>query len=363
MKKISKENLAVIILGGIIVGATIIGAIYSLTPKNKILIQTTTSMDASGLLQLLKPAFEQKYNIEMNWVAAGTGQALINAGTGNADLIIAHSPDLETIFINHSDTSRQYSGKGICRVVFAYNYFIIVGPKSDPARILESDSIENATQAFKKIYEAAETNPSSIKFISRGDGSGTYNKEQSIWSSADLEPDNKAWYYSSGQGMAQTLVMCNETLAYTLTDYGTWLKMRKNLTGVMNLTHFASDLKNEYSVIAVDPDQFQERSINYDGAMKFIKFMVSDGLRIIENYTIDGEPVFTPSLNISACFCGSEKCEVESGALQRYIADYAANNEVSPLLVQNLIETGGSKRYFKNLFSFQTSKKVLRYYV
>jgi tungstate transport system substrate-binding protein len=314
----SIKKISIFVLSAIIIGASIWGGIYYLTPKNKIIIQTTTSMDASGLLQLLKPAFEEQYGIEMNWVAVGTGQALTNAGTGNGDLVIAHSPKLESIFINHSDTSQPYSGKGICRVGFAYNYFIIVGPNSDPAGVLEPDSIENATQAFKKIYQAAEAN-SSVKFISRGDNSGTHNKELSVWSLAHLSPDNRSWYYVSGQGMGQTLTMCNETLAYTLTDYGTWLKMRKNLSGLINLTGFAPDLKNEYSVIAVDPDQFEKGAINYDGAMKFIRFLVTDGLRIIENYTIDGEQVFTVSLNLSACFCGSERCEVENGELEDYI--------------------------------------------
>ncbi len=323
------------------------------------MIQTTTSMDASGLLQLIKPVFEQENELEMNWVAAGTGQALMNAGAGNADLIIAHSPDLETIFINHSDFSRPYSGKGTCRVVFAYNYFILVGPKSDPAGVLEPDSIANASQAFKKIYQAAEANPATIKFISRGDASGTHIKEQSIWSQANLSTSDKAWYYSSGQGMAQTLIMSNETLAYTLCDYGTWLKMRKNLVGLLNLTNFAPDLKNEYSIIAVDPDQFNQGIINFDGAMKFIRFMVTIGLQIIENYTIDGERVFTPSLNLSACSCGSQHCEVENGALAKYIIDHP----VQVLKMEpGLFMKATSKISFKNIFSFLDFKILVRQY-
>lgn len=308
-------------IGVIVIAAIIVGGIYLASPKEELILQTTTSMDASGLLQLIDPVFEAKYHMNLSWVAVGTGQALTNAGNGDGDVVIAHSPASEKAFINHTDSSQAYSGKGICRVTFAYNYFIIVGPLSDPAKISETDSVANATRAFQKIYAAAESNPSIVKFVSRGDASGTHTKEQSIWSAAKVSPYNKSWYYSLGQGMAQTLTTSNETLGYTLTDYGTWLNMRKNLSGLLNITAQASDLKNTYSIMAVDPDKFEENVINFEGAMKLIHFMITDGLKIIEDYKIDGEQVFTVSLVISnsTCTCGSHKCEVENGVLQEYV--------------------------------------------
>lgn len=310
--------IAIILIA--IVGTSIGIGVIVLTPRTTLTIQTTTSLNDTGLLDLLKPAFEAKYTVNMRWIAVGTGQALANAALGEADMVMVHSPSNEYWFINHTNPAQTnaknsitYAGIGIMRINFAYNYFVIVGPISDPLHIHGNSTLMNdATGMFRRIYTFGSNHTQGVLFESRGDNSGTFTKETSFWKALKVwnsttgsstpygwiknEPKPSTWYEQTGQGMGATLTIANQKLAYTITDYGTWLKMRSGLTGlkvVSNLTCPA--LKNIYSVIAVDP--MVVPSANFDLARKFIYFMATEGENILGNYTIDGEQVFNRYLN------------------------------------------------------------------
>jgi tungstate transport system substrate-binding protein len=208
-----------------------------------------------------------------------------------------------------------YAGQGIFRVNFAYNYFVIVGPTTDPLGISNSTKYPtalNSTQMFKLIYTAGQSgSPSGVTFVSRGDNSGTYTKEVSIWKAikdwnttvGSTSPYGwlknvglDSWYIQTGQGMGPTLTIANQKSAYVMTDYGTWLKMRSTLTNLKVVSGLElNDLKNTYSVIAVDP--MLHPNANFDLAKKFIYFMCQDAQNIIGNYTINGELVFYKHVN------------------------------------------------------------------
>lgn len=301
-----------------VASVALIGAAMLTVPRVTLTLQTTTSMQDSGLLDLIKPAFDEKYGVNLRWVAVGTGQALTNAGRGDGDVVIVHSKASELEFINHTSTKYSYSGQGIFRVSFAYNYYVIVGPTNDPAGISTNSTIaNNGTRVFKAIYDYCEANPSQY-FASRGDKSGTNTKEEGIWKLLGVNGtvQTKSWYKSLGQGMGPTLTYSNQVGAYTLTDYGTWLKMKSTLTYLKVASGKTnSDLKNTYSIIAVDPAKHP--NVNFDLAKKLIYFMVHEGQNIIGNYTIDGEAVFTKYLNPNPtvdCFCHSSQCDVCSGS-------------------------------------------------
>jgi tungstate transport system substrate-binding protein len=316
-----KEKNAMIAIALVALLAVSIGiGIIVLTPRTTLTIQTTTSLNDSGLLDLLKPAFESRYpTVDMRWIAVGTGQALANAALGEADIVMVHSPSNEVWFINHtnpaqtnSKNSITYAGVGIMRINIAYNYFIIVGPLSDPCHIYGSAIMNNATAMFQRIYTFGHNSTPGVSFESRGDNSGTFTKEVSFWKALKVwnatagsstpygwiknEPVPSAWYEQTGQGMGATLTIANQKLAYTLTDYGTWLKMRSGLTGLKVISNLTTPaLKNVYSVIAVDPNVIS--SANFDLARRFIYWMATGGENVIGNYTIDGEHVFNRYLN------------------------------------------------------------------
>ena len=127
-------------------------------------LATTTSTENSGLLAQLLPAFTQQTGIQVDVIAVGTGKALQMARKGDADVVMVHARQAENIFIAE--------GFGVNRRDVMENDFVIVGPVTDPAHIKNQ---KNTLNALKQI--AAKQ----VSFISRGDNSGTHNKERSIW--------------------------------------------------------------------------------------------------------------------------------------------------------------------------------------
>ena len=227
------------------------------TPENAVIrLSTTTSVNDSGLLPYLLPTFEKETGYTVEVQSAGTGAAIQKAIDGNADVILVHAKASEEEFIN--------GGYGVERLPFMYNYFVIVGPKDDPAGV--KDSADAAT-AFGKIKD------SQSKFVSRGDESGTHKAELKIWGDAAPNADSDEWYISAGQGMGACLTMASEQQAYCLTDKATFLSMKDELNLDIVLAE-GEDMKNTYSLIAVNPEKID--GLNTEGAQAFIDWMLSD---------------------------------------------------------------------------------------
>lgn len=207
-------------------------------------LATTTSTADSGLLDALLPDFEQRYDAQVQVIAVGTGQALTLGANGDADVVLVHARAREDAFMA--------AGDGIDRRDVMYNDFVIVGPADDPAKV---GAASDARDAFSRIAAVQAS------FASRGDDSGTFTKEQSIWSSAEITPTaTLGWYKSLGQGMGETLIVANEQLSYTLADRGTFLSMRDRLPELRILLGGATitentdpQLRNPYGLILVNP--------------------------------------------------------------------------------------------------------------
>ncbi len=241
------------------------------TPANPaIRLATTTSVNDSGLLGYLLPFFEEETGYRVEVASAGTGIAIGYAKSGDADMLLVHSKAQEETFIADGYANTE-------RLSFMYNYFVICGPADDPAGIASADT---AALAFDAIAKAK------CGFVSRGDNSGTHNKETGIWKTTafcpDAAPDPAAdeWYISVGSGMGDTLNKANEMNAYVLTDKATYLSMKSNLQNLTILKAEASDMKNTYSMIGVAPDapEFagKDVKINTEGAKALIDWMLSD---------------------------------------------------------------------------------------
>ena len=227
------------------------------TPENPIIrLSTTTSVNDSGLLPYLLPVFEQETGYKVEVQSAGTGAAIQKAEDGNADLILVHAKASEEEFID--------KGFGVERLPFMYNYFVVVGPKNDPAGI--KDSADAAT-AFGKIRDTQS------KFVSRGDESGTHKAELKIWGDNAPDASADAWYISAGQGMGACLSMASEQQAYCLTDKATFLSMQAELD-LDILLEQGEDMKNTYSLIAVNPEKID--GLNTEGADALISWMLGD---------------------------------------------------------------------------------------
>lgn len=254
--------------------------------NSRLRLATTTSTADSGLLDAILPDFEQRYRATVEVVAVGTGQAIKLGENGDADVVLVHARSREDEFI------RQ--GFGLERRDVMYNDFVIVGPSGDPARI---GGAETARAAFEKIAAAGAT------FASRGDDSGTFTKERSIWNSANISPTAELrWYKSLGQGMGETLITADELGAYTLADRGTYLSLRDKLPNLALLVggltiaeNSDPTLRNPYGVIPINPAR--HTGINAELAMAFVEWIGSPEIQQrIGEYGADrfGQPLFYP---------------------------------------------------------------------
>jgi len=254
---------------------------------NILRIATTTSLENTGLLAELERVYEGETGVDLQFIAQGTGQSLDTARRGDVDMVLVHAPALEEQFVN--------DGYGINPRCIAYNYFIIVGPKSDPAGIANMSPVE----AFKAIYIAGTNNTEGVAFVSRGDDSGTHNREQQIWKAAgynyteDIQ-DSEPWYLETGSGMGETLTVANQKDAYTLSDIGTYLAFKDQLALVELVTE-GDDLLNRYSAISVNPEQVP--GVNINEATNFTNWITSNETKeFIGNFGVEeyGQPLFVP---------------------------------------------------------------------
>jgi len=252
-----------------------------LLPQPRLKVATTTSLYDTGLWGYLEPMFEEEYGVELDVMYAGTGKAMELGERGDVDVITVHAKASEEEFIAE--------GYGVERVPFAYNYFLIVGPESDPAGI-KGMSPEDA---FQKLMDTG-----SGTFVSRGDDSGTHKKEKTIWAGAgyDYEEVRNAgtWYVEAGIGMGQALMMASEKQGYTLSDMGTYLSYKGKLE-LVPIVEAGDVLLNVYSAIAVNPANVPVKSIEM--ANNLIDFLTSPEIQeLIGNYGVEeyGMQLFTP---------------------------------------------------------------------
>jgi tungstate transport system substrate-binding protein len=241
---------------------------------------------------MLKFEFEKEYpSINVSFISQGTGTAMQTAMKGDADMILVHDPVHELKYLE--------DGYGVNRKVIAYNFFVIVGPKDDPAGVKNLSPLE----AFKKIKESGEKK--SALWVSRGDDSGTHSKEKSIWEADGFNASDlskTAWYMETGSGMAATLKLASEKRAYTLTDLGTYLVdyNKKNIE-LEILVEEGDDTLNVYSAIANNPRKTEVAKSHFNASMIFINFLVSDkGQTLLDNFGKQeyGKPLFAPYVRL-----------------------------------------------------------------
>lgn len=244
--------------------------------RNTLLLATTTSLEDTGFLDYLIPKFENDAKINVKWIAIGSGAALELGKNCDVDVILTHDPDAEKNFI-----ASDY-GIGITKVM--YNDFVIVGSVNDPAHIKN----KNIVDALSNIEATRNI------FISRGDRSGTAEKELELWRYAHINlPQKSVWYLQSGQGMIATLNMADAKKGYTLTDRATFLKYISNskASSLEILVQNQLNLFNQYNVIVVNPKYC--KNVNAGYANQFKDWLISVSTKkLIADFKVSGKQVF-----------------------------------------------------------------------
>lgn len=246
--------------------------------KKEIILSTTTSTQDSGLLDYLLPEFTKDTGYDVKTVAVGSGQALKMGEDGEADVLLVHAKASEEEFIK--------AGHGLQRFDVMYNDFLLIGPKDDA--VVKSNSQNEVLKALQYIKE------NKIKFISRGDDSGTHKAELKLWKAQNIEPAGD-WYISAGKGMGAVIQMADEMKAYTISDRATFLSMQDKI-GLGIVVEQDPKLYNQYGVIAVNPNKNDK--INSAGAEAFVEWILSDKVqKLIGQFGVEkyGQPLFVPN--------------------------------------------------------------------
>lgn len=251
----------------------------SIAQEKSITVASTTSTENSGLFKYLLPIFTKKTGIEVKVIALGTGQALDVGRRGDADVVFVHAKPLEEKFVA--------DGYGVKRFEVMYNDFVVVGPKSDPAKVAGSHDV---VEAFKRIAAAKAS------FISRGDRSGTNFAELRHWKEAGIDPKTAgkgSWYKEIGQGMGAALNTASSSGSYTLSDRATWISF-KNKGDLEIVCEGDKRLFNQYGVILVNPAK--HANVKKELGQTFIDWLISpEGQKVIAGYKVSGQQLFFPN--------------------------------------------------------------------
>ena len=258
--------------------AALLAVLPALAQEKFIVVASTTSTEQSGLFGYLLPVFQKKTGIQVRVVALGTGQALDLARRGDADVVFVHARSAEEKFLAE--------GNGVRRFDVMYNDFVLIGPKSDPAKVSGSRDI---LDALKKIKAA------SAPFVTRGDRSGTHIAELDLWKLAgiDIAGEKGPWYRDTGQGMGPALNTASAMNAYILSDRGTWISF-KNRGELAVAVEGDKRLFNQYGVMLVNPARHP--NVKKDLGQAFVDWVISpEGQKAIAGYKIGGEQLFFPN--------------------------------------------------------------------
>ena len=177
----------------------------------------TGSPGELGLLEVLATDFAKTHDATVTWFKAGSGQAMR--------------------LLEERKALADGWAKG--RNLIGSNEFWILGPASDPAKIA---SAHDAVDAFKRIQD------SGAKFVSRGDNSGTHQKENEIWKAAGRTPDS-AMLIVTKDFMTASMKRANDEGAYFLTDSSTFIVERQNMPKLQKLFRGGALLANPYHTL------------------------------------------------------------------------------------------------------------------
>jgi tungstate transport system substrate-binding protein len=245
---------------------------------------TTTSIEDSGLLDVLIPLFREQTGIAVKVVAVSNDQALELRRRGDADVLLVNLPSPEMFMVSDGGiTYRPYLERALVLV----SDFVLVGPPDDPGHVRGRASI---TVAFQEIARRQ------VLFVSCADDAATHQKEQQVWDACHVQPGGD-WYLTASTGIAEALRLANEKRAYILTDRASYVALRDKL----DLTVVSEGdplLKNPYHALVMNPAMTRNSPINFKDAQKFIEFLTCpDTQRVISRFGLDryGQALFIPS--------------------------------------------------------------------
>lgn len=243
-------------------------------------IATTVSLERSGLLAVLLKDFVAQSGHSVRIIGRGTAEAMAIGRRGEADILLSPASPEERALLE--------SGVAFSRKPFLESRFVIAGPKSDPAGVAKAKTPE---QAFTQIFRLRAA------FVRRADDSDVRVRERELFVAAGLDPE-KRWetLVERTAGMVDALEVAGRKPAYVLADLASFLAARER-TGLVELSRPTAGLRQVYSILRLDADRVDSRSIHDEAAFALEQFLVSTRAQErIRDFRVGGasEAVFVP---------------------------------------------------------------------
>ncbi|MBN8488754.1 MAG: substrate-binding domain-containing protein [Burkholderiales bacterium] len=232
----------------------------------------TGSPGELGLLEALATRFAARHDATVRWYKAGSGQAMALLKARQVDMVLAHAPLAE-----HQAVAE---GWATGRVLIGANEFWILGPLDDPARLSEA---RDAVDAFRRLLD------SGVRVVSRGDNSGTHQKEQQIWQAVGREPAAPALIVTRAF-MTACMQRANDEGAYFLTDSSTFIAERQRVPRLRRVFRGGELLANPYHTLYLS-----EPTPGASSARRFGEWLLSDEAQgLLRAFGRDryGEPMY-----------------------------------------------------------------------
>ncbi len=210
-----------------------------------------------------------------------SGQILHSAAQGDLDVALTHAPALE---------AKLLAGQiGLVRCPFVTSRFAIVGPPDDPARVATAT---RATEAMTRIAGRA------ARFVSRGDSSGTHERELALWRAAGIEPRGHAWYIESGADQTTTVRIADERRGYALVDLPTFARVPAPGLALRRLFDADSILLNRYTLYVIR----SSGPSGHPATQQFVAWALDTWrTRVLSLRLPDGAPAFEPPAGDPGC--------------------------------------------------------------
>lgn len=234
---------------------------------------TTYSLEQSGALIGIDTAWQgEPFAI----IVGPSGQVLRSAAAGDLDAVIAHAPSLERRLL-------VTPGFAALACPLFTSRFAIVGPPADPAKVR---GLTSGAAAMAQIARIGAV------FVSRGDSSGTHEKERELWRLAGVDPDPELWYLESGASQAANLQQASNWRGYTLADLPTFVLMKANRGAALELETMVappddSVLANPYTLYLT---AVGERRVQAEVLVEWLATVWRD--RVLALQLPDGTPAF-----------------------------------------------------------------------
>lgn len=261
------RSLAVAAAAALVLGACAAG-------DARLVVAAGTTVVDSGFIDHVVASFEKAHpDIKVSVVGEPTRLALELGRNGAADVTITHAPAQETRLVDGGhvlETSSVFVSK-----------FLLVGPPSLSGRF--------ETWELPEVLRAVFSDE--LVFISRGDGSGTHDKEMENWLESGFDPTGAPWYAETGLGMGPTLLVADQRKAFTLVEKGAYLASSESLS-LVDLGLDPGALDNPYTAMVMASSQ------HVSAARLLVNWLVSpEGRAAIEaaNEELFGKVVYAPA--------------------------------------------------------------------